>query len=232
MSDKKTELLNFDIGESMFLKKMIGSNLKSERANLQLTYTQVSTAIWGDTKSGSRSKICGIEAGNRALSVMELLAFQRLYGFSIDYICGLSTESEPDVMSGTVNQVANRIQGLVENLTAEITSVVASNLKPTNKNDSQALLASAKLMCSQLAAEINKGNKDLPKELIESTRRTMFIIKKIEAEAERQDKQISMQVTQIKDRLDKEDRHIMQRDLKKPYQQYSLPLLQKNESYK
>lgn len=224
-----SSLLKFTVAESLFLKKMIGNNLRVARNDHNLTHTQVMKEIWGITKS--RSKICEIEAGTRSISVMELLAFQRLYGQSIDYWCGLSVEQDVDHTAGMVNHVTNRMGRLVESLTSEITSIVASQLKSICKNDTHALMSSAKMMCSHVMSGSNKAGNSFSPELIEAAKRTMFIINKISAEYERQDKEISMQITQIKERFDKEDSHIMQKDMKNTYHQYALPLPHKNINF-
>ena len=84
------------------IRIIIGANLKAARLNAGLTQTGVMNAIYG--VSNNRNRISEVETGRKKeITVTELLKFQELYGQSLDYICGLSTEPEMDMLAGSVN---------------------------------------------------------------------------------------------------------------------------------
>ena len=86
-------------------------------------------------------------------------------------------------------------------------------------NDQEALLAEAKQLCRLLKEqEVQKDS-----QIAQSAESLMSTIRKIESKQARQIMAVETQMMQIKQRLDKEDKHIMLSDLDCDYQ-YSLPL--------
>jgi len=200
---------------------MVGVNLKAARDNAGMKQWEVMEKVWG-VKNKNCNRICEIERGDKSLTLVDLLIFQRLYGQSLDYICGLSTEPEIDMIAGTVNHVVNQSHAMIEALTTQLANVMVEQVKAISKNDHAALLSQAKSLCAIIKTECSRGNASVA--VIHSARETMRVIDVIDAKHSRQSKAVATQMTQITERLDDDhDRHSLIRDINKHYQ-YSLPL--------
>lgn len=197
----------------------IGLNLAAARRNAGMTQTEVMKAIWG--VSNNRNRISEIENGKKNLTLIDLLIFQDLYGQSLDYICGLSIEPEIDILAGTVNHVVNQSHAIIEMMTSELASVVVEHMKSICKNDHEALLTYSKELCDVIKPDQYIGNISDP--VVQATRRVMSIIRKIDVDQARKINAVDMQMIQIKERINNEDRHYLLRDRDKNYQ-YSVPL--------
>lgn len=198
----------------------IGLNLAAARRNAGMSQTDVMKAVYG--VSNNRNRISEIENGKHNLSLADLLIFQNLYGQSIDYICGLSCEPEIDMLAGTVNHVVNQSHAIIEMMTAELAGVVVGHMKSICKNDHEALLASAKELCETVKDDSVslKANVSLSK----AVSNVMYVVRDIEVKQARQVNAVDMQMMQIADRIDKNDRHQLLKDRDRHYQ-YSLPMV-------
>lgn len=198
----------------------IGLNLAAARRNAGMSQTDVMKAVYG--VSNNRNRISEIENGKHNLSLADLLIFQNLYGQSIDYICGLSCEPEIDMLAGTVNHVVNQSHAIIEMMTAELAGVVVGHMKSICKNDHEALLASAKELCETVKDDSVslKANTSLSK----AVSNVMYVVRDIEVKQARQVNAVDMQMMQIADRIDKNDRHQLLKDRDRHYQ-YSLPMV-------
>ena len=206
------------------IKAMIGLNLAAARRNAGMTQTDVMKALWNVTNS--RNRISEIETGKKDLTLIDLLLFHELYGQSLDYICGLSVESEIDMMAGTVNHMVTQSHAMIEMFTGELASAMVTHLKSICKNDHEALLDKAKTMADVVRSE-QRLNKASPA-IIRAASDLLNIIIDIEGKQARQLNAVDTQMMQIKDRVDKQDRHRLKRDIGKDYQ-YSLPLLRPDQ---
>ena len=126
----------------------VGLNLAAARRNAGMTQTEVMQAVWG--VSNNRNRISEIENGKKDLTLIDLLIFQNLYGQSLDYICGLSTEPEVDMLAGTINHVVTQSHCLIEMMASELASVVVGHMKAINQNDHAALLQETRDYAPQL----------------------------------------------------------------------------------
>ncbi len=199
----------------------IGLNLAAARRNAGMSQTEVMQAVWG--VSNNRNRISEIENGKHNLSLADLLIFQDLYGQSMDYILGLSCEPELDMLAGTVNHVVNQSKSIIELLTSELASVMVTHVKSICQNDHEALLASAKLLCQTVKTDsANAIVVDSP--TYQAIGDVMQVIRDIEVKQARQVQAVDMQMMQIAERVDKEDRHRLLSDRDRHYQ-YSIPLL-------
>lgn len=198
----------------------IGLNLAAARRNAGMSQTEVMQAVWG--VSNNRNRISEIENGKHNLSLADILIFQDLYGQSLDYICGLSCEPELDMLAGTVNHVVNQSKSMIELLTTELASVMVTHVKSICKNDHEALLASAKRLCQ--TAKIDSSNTVVGSPIYQAIGDVMQVIRDIEVKQARQVQAVDMQMAQILDRVDKEDRHRLLKDRDQHYQ-YSIQLL-------
>ena len=198
----------------------IGQNLAAARRNAGMTQTDVMKAIWG--VSNNRNRISEIENGKKNLTLIDLLIFQDLYGQSLDYICGLSIEPEIDILAGTVNHVVNQSHTIIEMLTTELASVVVDHIKSICANDHEALLTRTKELCDAIKDDQCTGGVSEP--VAQATREVMHVIRKIEVDQARKVNAVDMQMMQIKERINNEDKHYLLRDRNKNYQ-YSMPLL-------
>lgn len=202
----------------------IGLNLAAARRNAGMTQTDVMQAVWG--VSNNRNRISEIENGKKDLTLIDLLVFQNLYGQSLDYICGLSTEPEVDMLAGTVNHIVNQSRTMIELLTTELAEVMVSHVKSISKNDHAALLVAAKDVVSLRQPNVTDAIKE--PDLYDATMRLRQVVRHVEVKQARQAQAVDTQMMQIKERVDKEDRHRMLIDHDKHYQ-YSIPLLAPEE---
>lgn len=202
----------------------IGLNLAAARRNAGMTQTDVMQAVWG--VSNNRNRISEIENGKKDLTLIDLLVFQNLYGQSMDYICGLSTEPEMDMLAGTVNHIVNESKNMIELLTTELAEVMVNHVKSISKNDHAALLVAAKEVVSIRKPNVTDAIKE--PDLYDATMKLRQVVRHVEVKQARQSQAVDAQMMQIKERIDKEDRHRMLKDHDKHYQ-YSIPLLAPEE---
>lgn len=197
----------------------VGLNLAAARRNAGMSQTEVMQAVWG--VSNNRNRISEIENGKKDLTLIDLLIFQDLYGQSLDYICGLSTEPEIDMLAGTVNHVVNQSHALIEMLTGNVADVIVSHVKSICKNDHAALLDASKRLCSIVREDHKADNASVEAVVAAST--VMRVVRSIEVKQARQAQAIDTQMMQITERVDREDRHRLLKDRDRHYQ-YSIPL--------
>ena len=197
----------------------VGLNLAAARRNAGMSQTEVMQAVWG--VSNNRNRISEIENGKKDLTLIDLLIFQDLYGQSLDYICGLSTEPEIDMLAGTVNHVVNQSHALIEMLTGNVADVIVSHVKSICKNDHAALLDASKRLCSIVREDHKADNASVEAVVAAST--VMRVVRSIEVKQARQAQAIDTQMMQITERVDREDRHRLLKDRDSHYQ-YSIPL--------
>lgn len=199
------------------IRVTVGRNLAAARKNAGMTQAEVMRIVWN--VDNNRNRISEIENGNKDLTLTDLLIFQNLYNQSLDYICGLSVEPELDMLASTVNHVVTQSRAIVEHLTEQFAETITEHMKSICVNDQEALLAEAKQLCRLLKEqEVQKDS-----QIAQSAKSLMSTIRKIESKQARQIMAVETQMMQIKQRLDKEDKHIMLSDLDCDYQ-YSLPL--------
>ena len=197
----------------------VGLNLAAARRNAGMSQTEVMQAVWG--VSNNRNRISEIENGKKDLTLIDLLIFQDLYGQSLDYICGLSTEPEIDMLAGTVNHVVNQSHALIEMLTGNVADVIVSHVKSICKNDHAALLDASKRLCSIVREDHKADSASVEAVMAAST--VMRVVRSIEVKQARQAQAIDTQMMQITERVDREDRHRLLKDRDRHYQ-YSIPL--------
>ena len=197
----------------------IGLNLRAARHNAGMTQKQVMEAVWGVSNTSNR--VSEIENGRKDLTLVDLLIFQNLYGQSLDYICGLSTEPEVDMLAGTVNHVVNQSHSLIEMMVGEMAGVLVGHMKSINENDHAALLSEAKGLCAALSKEQTSRKAGEP--VAYALGRLTNIVRKIEVDQARKVNAVDMQMTQIAERIDKQDGHHLLKDRNQHYQ-YSIPL--------
>lgn len=203
----------------------IGLNLAAARRNAGMTQTEVMQAVWG--VSNNRNRISEIENGKKDLTLIDLLIFQNLYGQSLDYICGLSTEPEVDMLAGTVNHVVNQSRKLIEMLTAELASVMVSHVKSIAKDDTEALIDKVNNLIDSMQKNIDPRSDEYIT-LMQHMNDVRQVLRHIDVKKARQTQAVDMQMTQIAERVDKEDKHRILCDIDKHYQ-YSIPLIAPEE---
>ena len=199
----------------------IGLNLAAARRNAGMSQTEVMQAVWG--VSNNRNRISEIENGKHNLSLADLLIFQDLYGQSLDYICGLSCEPEMDMLAGTVNHVVNQSRDLIEMLTAELASVMVTHVKSIAKEDTEALIDKTNALVEVMQNTVDPRSEEYIV-LMQHMNDVRQVIRHIDVKQARQVQAVDMQMTQIAERVDKEDRHRLLADRDRQYQ-YSIPLV-------
>lgn len=203
----------------------IGLNLAAARRNAGMTQTDVMQAVWG--VSNNRNRISEIENGKKDLTLIDLLVFQNLYGQSLDYICGLSTEPEVDMLAGTVNHVVNQSRKLIEMLTNELASVMVGHVKSIAKDDTEALIDKVNSLINAMQKSIDPRSDEYIA-LMQHMNDVRQVLRHIDVQQARQVQAVDMQMTQIAERVDKEDKHRLLCDMDKHYQ-YSIPLIAPKE---
>ncbi len=198
---------------------IMGANLKAARKNAGMTQTDVMKEIWG--VSNSRNRISEIENGKKDLSVVDLLVFQRIYGQSVDYICGLSCEPEVDMLAGTVNHIVSLSHNLIETVTTKFSEVLVEHMKAVCKSDHEALLARSQTLCNAVKAAYPE--RDVSPSVGRATNDVMQVMRVIEVKQKIQTKKVETQMVQIMERMDEQDGHRLIRDKDEPYQ-YSMAL--------
>lgn len=198
----------------------IGANLKAARDNAGMTMTDAMIAIWG--VSNNRNRMSEIENGKKNLTLLDLLAFQKLYGQSLDYICGLSIEPEIDMIAGTTNNVVGQCHNMIETMVGSMADAMLSHIKSISKNDHEALLDEVIKLCDVIKSE-DKRDRASP-DILHAANKLLSVVFDIQAKQARQAVAMDMQMAQIADRANRTDsRHKSIRDIKKGYQ-YSIPL--------
>lgn len=173
------------------IRIVIGKNLAAARRNAGMTQAEVMSKVWG--VENTRNRISEIENGNKDLTLVDLLIFQNLYGQSLDYICGLSTEPELDMLASTVNHVVNQSRGMVEHLTQELATTLVEHIKAISKNDHEALLEESKALCGAIID--SKLNNPIVTKRLANLMRT---VRRIESKQARQAMAVETHVMQVK----------------------------------
>lgn len=199
----------------------IGLNLAAARRNAGMSQTEVMRAVWG--VSNNRNRISEIENGKHNLSLADLLIFQELYGQSMDYILGLSCEPELDALAGTVNHVVNQSRDLIEMLTAELASVMVAHVKSISKDNTETLIDKVNSLVEAMQKNLSPKSDEYI-ELMQHMNDVRQVLRHIDVQQARQVQAVDMQMTQIAERVDKEDRHRLLSDRDRHYQ-YSIPLV-------
>ena len=198
---------------------IMGANLQAARKNAGMTQTDVMKEIWG--VSNSRNRISEIENGKKDLSLVDLLVFQRIYGQSIDYICGLSCEPEVEMLAGTVNHIVSLSHNLIEKVTTKFSEVLVGHMKAMCKSDHEALLARSQTLCN--AVKTVYTDREVSPAVGRATNDVMQVMRVIETKKAIQTKKVETQMMQIMERMDQQDGHRLIRDRDEPYQ-YSMAL--------
>ncbi|WP_352309062.1 helix-turn-helix transcriptional regulator [Psychrobacter sp. W2-37-MNA-CIBAN-0211] len=204
------------------LKKInviMGANLKAARKNAGMTQKDVMQEIWGVSTRSNR--ISEIENGKKDLSVVDLLVFQRIYGQSVDYICGLSCEPEIDMLAGTANHIVSLSHNLIETVTTKFSEVLIEHMKVICKSDHEALVDRSKALCHAVKSEYSE--RDVSPVVGRATNDVMQVMRVIETKKTLQSKKVETQMVQIMERMDKLDGHRLIRERDEPYQ-YSMAL--------
>ena len=201
------------------INKVVGLNLRAARDNSGMSMGEVMEAVWGVTNN--KNRICEIERGKKNLTLVDMLLFQELYGCSLDYLCGLSVAPEVDSLAGTVNHAFNQSQAMIDMLTQNMAGVLVNHIKSVAKDDSLALLDSAKNLVAVIQDEL--GGKVPSPALSKALRDTSDTVRSIESAQKKQNLAVKTQMDQRCSRIDKQDKHHMMIDKRRSYQ-YSMPL--------
>lgn len=199
------------------INRLIGANLACARRNAGLSQTDVMKVIWNT--DNNRNRISEIENGRRELTLIDLLIFQDLYGQSLDYICGLSIEPEIDMLAGTTNHVIRQSHALAEGIIESLSDTLTEHLKGIHKTDYISLVEASK----QLNSAISKYDKDVPVEIKQALATLMSVTRAIEVKQAKNALAVEAQMNYARNRLDKEDKHIMMSDIQRSVQ-LALPL--------
>lgn len=211
--------LGFTSKQKKQINVTVGKNLAAARKNMNMGQTEVMVALWG--VSNNRNRISEIENGKKDLSLFDMLIFQDFYGQSLDYLCGLSTEPEVDMLAGTVNHVVSQSRSMVEHLTTSFAEVMVEHMKTICQNDHVTLVNTVKTLCDIVKTDSASGKAS--DEAVNACNTVLQVVRHIEVKMARQQQQVDTDMMQIKERLDAEDKHVLLSDADKEYQ-YSLPL--------
>lgn len=200
---------------------IMGANLKAARENAGMTQIDVMREVWGVTTRSNR--MSEIENGRKSLSAVDLLVFQRIYGQSIDYFCGLSCEPEVDMLAGAVNNAVALSHNMIDAVATKLSEVLVEHMKVICKSDQEALLDRSNTLCN--AVKSTYSERDVSPVVGRATNDVMRVVQVIEAKKIMQTKKVETQMVQILERTDELDGHRLVKDMNKSYQ-YAMPLPQ------
>lgn len=189
--------LGFTLKQKKEIKATLGINLAAARRNIGMSQSDVMKILWG--VDNNRNRISEIENGKKDLTICDLLLFQELYGQSLDYLCGLSTEPEVDMLAGMVNNIVTQSRSLTDFLASEIASVVTDQMKAICKSDYVALVNEVKNLCKIINQDAMEGK--ATEEAVASTKNAMHVIRHIEVKQTRQQQGVIAQTEKLRERL-------------------------------
>ncbi len=115
--------------------RLVGSRLREAREVLNLTQSEVATAL-----ELSRTSVLSIEAGNRKVSGLELRRFARLYRRSVGWLLGEDEASDDVIDSALYRAAADLTENDKQQVLrfAQFLAAGGSGIRPGTANDSKA----------------------------------------------------------------------------------------------
>lgn len=134
MHDRKAEIV-----------KIMGKNLRKARLASNLTIKEVNNKLF----NGNGNRLSEIEHGVQAPTLPKLVELVQLYGVSLDYIFGLSTEYEMNIGCAYGGLVLNTMREASLDMAERITEQLIQLSKQLPNYQAQMLIDSVKKMLKE-----------------------------------------------------------------------------------
>lgn len=109
------------------LQLIVGKNLKTARQHVAgLSMREVMMKVWGI--SNSKNRLSEIENGSRMPSPFVLFRLSMLYGVSLDFIFGVSSDIERDLESSRAGRITQGLREIAIDLVDKIGSTLAKQV--------------------------------------------------------------------------------------------------------
>ncbi|MCU4334777.1 helix-turn-helix transcriptional regulator [Acinetobacter pittii] len=113
--------------QEQLLQLTIGKNLKTARQHVaDMSMREVMIKVWGI--SNSKNRLSEIENGSRMPSPFILLRLSLLYGVSLDYIFGVSSDIERDLESSRAGRITQGLREIAIDLVDKIGDTLAKQV--------------------------------------------------------------------------------------------------------
>lgn len=194
-----------DINQQQLLK-VIGENLYKARRMAQLNQQQVMKEVWG-TDGKNTNRISEIETGAKPVSLSILLKLATLYGTSLDYIFGLSSEPEVDLNSARAGMVLNGLRSIGLEVMEELSQVLSRTIAKMPRNEAILLVEDSKATMNVYRETMLKDPafKDRYPDLTIQLHRLSTTTRKTEAQIARHMQQLELAAEETMARTDKKD---------------------------
>lgn len=200
------------------LMKVIGENLYKARRMAQLNQAQVMKQVWG-TDGKNTNRISEIETGAKPVSLSLLLKLATLYGTSLDYIFGLSSEPEVDLNSARAGMVLNGLRSIGLEVMDELSQVLSRTIAKMPRNEAILLVEDSKATMNAYRETMLKDPtfKDKYPELMIQLHRLSATTRRTEAQIARHMQQLELAAEETMARTDKKDNgHLLLTDVLVP----------------
>lgn len=148
MAQTKTE-------KELQLQVCIGRNLKAARMGVaRMSLQKVMKEIWGI--SDNKNRISEIETGSRMPSPYVLVRLSLLYGVSLDFICGLSTDIERDLECSRAGQITQGLREIAIDTVDRIGMALAQQVAKMPRHETVVLNEDVQQMVHFLKNNINE----------------------------------------------------------------------------
>lgn len=188
------------------LMKVIGENLYKARRMAQLNQAQVMKEVWG-TDGKNTNRISEIETGAKPVSLSLLLKLATLYGTSLDYIFGLSSEPEVDLNSARAGMVLNGLRSIGLEVMDELSQVLSRTIAKMPRNEAILLVEDSKATMNVYRETMLKDPtfKDRYPDLTIQLHRLSTTTRRTEAQIARHMQQLELAAEETMARTDKKD---------------------------
>lgn len=188
------------------LMKVVGENLYKARRMAQLNQAQVMKEVWG-TDGKNTNRISEIETGAKPVSLSILLKLATLYGTSLDYIFGLSSEPEVDLNSARAGMVLNGLRSIGLEVMEELSQVLSRTISKMPRNEAILLVEDSKATMNVYRETMLKDPsfKDKYPDLTIQLHRLSNTTRKTEAQIARHMQQLELAAEETMARTDKKD---------------------------
>ncbi|WP_322977435.1 helix-turn-helix transcriptional regulator [Acinetobacter pittii] len=113
--------------QEQLLQLTIGKNLKTARQHVaDMSMREVMMKVWGI--ANSKNRLSEIENGSRMPSPFILLRLSLLYGVSLDYIFGVSSDIERDLESSRAGRITQGLREIAIDLVDKIGDTLAKQV--------------------------------------------------------------------------------------------------------
>lgn len=200
------------------LMKVIGENLYKARRMAQLNQAQVMKDVWG-TDGKNTNRISEIETGAKPVSLSILLKLATLYGTSLDYIFGLSSEPEVDLNSARAGMVLNGLRSIGLEVMDELSQVLSRTIAKMPRNEAILLVEDSKATMNVYRETMLKDPafKDKYPDLTFQLHRLSTTTRRTEAQIARHMQQLELAAEETMARTDKKDNgHLLLTDVLVP----------------